>query len=81
MLFQILGLIYFFGIIILIIFISGNLYFQKKLKNIIQNNLELKDERMKITTETFNNISILKLYSWENEFKKKIMKARENELK
>ena len=81
MLFQILGYIYFFGIIILIIFISGNLYFQKKLKNIIENNLKLKDERMKITTETFNNISILKLYSWENEFKRKIILSRENELK
>ena len=35
---------------------------------------------MKITTETFNNIKILKLYSWEDEFKNKINLAREDEL-
>ena len=35
-----------------------------------------KDICMKITTETLENIKILKLYNWENEFKKKILDAR-----
>jgi ABC-type multidrug transport system fused ATPase/permease subunit len=42
--------------------------------------MKLKDKRMKITAETLNNIKILKLYSWENGFKNKINKAREEEL-
>ena len=42
--------------------------------------MKFKDKRMKISHETFNNIKILKLYSWENEFKNKINKAREEEL-
>ena len=42
--------------------------------------MKKKNKRMKITTETFNNIKILKLYSWEEEFKNKINLAREEEL-
>ena len=42
--------------------------------------MKLKDKRMKITAETLNNIKILKLYSWEDEFKNKIYLSRENEL-
>ena len=35
---------------------------------------------MKITTETFDNIKILKLYNWENKFKSKIIEKREEEI-
>ena len=35
---------------------------------------------MKIITETFNNIKILKLYSWEDEFLNRINEARKSEL-
>ena len=80
MLFNLLGWIFFIGIIILISFISTNLFFQKKIKILSKENMKFKDKRMKITSETFNNIKILKLYSWENGFKAKINKAREEEL-
>ena len=80
MLFNLLGWIFFIGIIILIAFISTNLFFQKKIKILSKENMKFKDKRMKITSETFNNIKILKLYSWENGFKNKINKAREEEL-
>ena len=39
-----------------------------------------KDICMKVTTETLENIKILKLYNWENEFKKKILEARSVEM-
>ena len=81
MLINILGFIFFVGAFVLIIFISFNFVFQGKLKKVISENMNLKDKRMKITTETFNNIKILKLYSWEDEFKNKINISRENELK
>ena len=80
MLFNILGWIYFIGIIILISFISTNIFFQNKIKILSKKHMEFKDKRMKITSETFNNIKILKLYSWENEFKNKINQARKDEL-
>ena len=80
MLYSILGYVFLFGALVLILFISSNLYFQKKMKSLIKVNMKLKDKRMKITTETFNNIKILKLYSWEEEFKNKINFAREEEL-
>ena len=76
MLFSLLGWVYFIGIIVLILFISTNIFFQQKIKELNKENMKFKDKRMKITSETFNNIKILKLYSWENEFKNKINKAR-----
>ena len=39
-----------------------------------------KDACMKVTTETLENIKILKLYNWENEFKNKILNARRIEM-
>ena len=42
--------------------------------------LKAKDERMKLTTETFNSIKLLKLYNWENEFKTRILEARNVEM-
>ena len=56
------------------------LIFPKKIKQLSKENMKYKDKRMKITSETFNNIKILKLYSWENGFKDKINKARDEEL-
>ena len=35
---------------------------------------------MKITTETFDNTKILKLYNWENKFRNKIIEKREEEI-
>ena len=80
MLFSLLGWVYFIGIIVLILFISTNIFFQQKIKELNKENMKFKDKRMKITSEAFNNIKILKLYSWENEFKNKINKARKDEL-
>jgi Ca2+/Na+ antiporter len=35
---------------------------------------EIRDEKSKVTTETINNIKLLKLYSWTNLFMNKIQK-------
>ena len=80
MLFNLLGWIFFIGIIILISFISTNIFFQRKIKELSKENMKFKDKRMKITSETLNNIKILKLYSWENGFKNRINQSREEEL-
>jgi ATP-binding cassette subfamily C (CFTR/MRP) protein 1 len=42
--------------------------------------MKRKDERMKLTTETFENIKIIKLYNWESKFEEKILKKRDKEI-
>ena len=80
MLFKFFGFSFIFGIVVLLLFMLINVIFMRKFKKLHKTQMMLKDKRMKIITETFNNIKILKLYSWEDEFKNKINNARENEL-
>ena len=42
--------------------------------------MEAKDARMKVTTEALNNPKMLKLYSWEKNFMKRIWRKRALEL-
>ena len=80
MLFKFFGFSFIFGIITLLLFMLINVFFSKKFKKLQKKQMALKDKRMKKITETFNNIKILKLYAWEDEFKNKINDSRENEL-
>ena len=80
MLFKFFGFSFIFGIATLGLFMLVNFLFSKKFKKLQKKQMALKDKRMKKITETFNNIKILKLYSWEDEFKNKIDLAREDEL-
>ena len=80
MLFKFFGFSFIFGIATLLLFMFINFLFSKKFKKLQKKQMALKDKRMKKITETFNNIKILKLYAWEDEFKNKINESRENEL-
>ena len=80
MLFKFFGISFIFGLITLIIFLVINFYFQRQFKKLQKIRMKLKDKRMKITTETFNNLKVLKLYSWEDEFLNRINNAREEEM-
>ena len=80
MLFKFFGFSFIFGIITLLLFMLINVLFSKKFKKLQKTQMALKDKRMKKITETFNNIKILKLYAWQDEFKDKINESRENEL-
>ena len=80
MLFKFFGFSFIFGIVTLVFFMFVNFLFSKKFKKLQKKQMALKDKRMKKITETFNNIKILKLYAWEDEFKNKIDLAREDEL-
>ena len=80
LLFDFFSFSFFAGLGILLIFFLINLkisklfhYYQKKM-------LEKKDIRMRASTETFENIKILKLYSWEKQFMKKCLLARKDEM-
>ena len=80
MLFKFFGFSFIFGILTLLLFMIINVLFMKKFKVLFGKQMMLKDKRMKVITEAFNNIKILKLYAWEDEFKNKINNSRENEL-
>jgi ATP-binding cassette subfamily C (CFTR/MRP) protein 1 len=81
MIFIYFGLSYLFGIATLIIFFAINLYITIEYSKISENLLYTKDDRMKITAEVFNSLKLFKLYGWEEEFKKRIENARNDELK
>ena len=81
LLFNFFGISFLFGIIAFIIMIIINLVIFQQYNILEQQFLKAKDNRMKTTTETFDNIKILKLYNWENKFKDKILDKRESEIK
>jgi len=72
-LFYFLGVSFLFGMIPLVLFIIVN-YFMYSTYSGLENDLLLrKDERMKVTTETFEYLKLLKMYDWEDEFKKRVI--------
>ena len=79
-LFTYFGFSFIFGIItlILIFFIFASL--QKIRAKYQKEILAKKDRRMRTTTQAFEMIKIIKLYSWEDYFLNKIRKEREEEL-
>ena len=80
LLFTFFGYAFLAGIGVMFIFIFCNYKMFKDYRFVQKNLLKAKDERMKLTTEVFDNIKILKLYNWENEFKDKILQTREKEI-
>ena len=80
MLFKFFGISFIFGIGTMVLFMIINVCFMRNFRKMHKQQMMLKDKRMKTLTETFNNIKILKLYSWEDEYMKKINEDRENEL-
>lgn len=81
-LYNLLGPCMWVGVIIMVIMIPVNsviMRIQKKLQKIQMRN---KDERTRIISEILNNIKSLKLYGWEDPYKKKLDHVRnEKELK
>ena len=74
------GISFLAGFIILIIYIFFNMFLQKKRREIEKFYLEAKDLRMKISTEALNYLKLIKLYSWEDEFSKRIGESRIKEI-
>ena len=72
-LFSFFGISFIFGLITLILFLFVNFFIQMKLFGLENEILAAKDERLKITSETFNCLKVLKLYSWEGEFLKRVI--------
>ena len=80
LLFEFFHFTFIFGLIVIVIFFILNYKISKEVKIRQNRMLEKKDLCMKVTTETFENIKILKIYNWENNFKRKIIQARKIEM-
>lgn len=80
LLFDFFGISFLFGLIAFIIMILINIIIYQKYNEIEKQFLKAKDNRMKTTTETFENIKIIKLYNWESKFQEKILEKREYEI-
>jgi ABC-type multidrug transport system fused ATPase/permease subunit len=80
MLFVFFGLSFLFGFGCLFLSFVINFFIQKRFQKLSKETLKAKDKRMKVTTETFNNLKVLKLYSWEDEYLKRINTHREDEI-
>ena len=80
MLFTYFGFSFIFGIITLILIFIIFASLQKIRAKYQKEILAKKDRRMRTTTQAFEMIKIIKLYSWEDYFLNKIRKEREEEL-
>ena len=79
-LFRYFGLCFIVSLLCLVGILFGLSYVQRMKINFQKDILVYKDERLKTTTELFNFIKYLKLYSWEDYFKEKILSRRNKEL-
>ena len=80
LLFDFFSFSFFAGLGILLIFFGINLKISKLFHFYQKKMLAKKDIRMRASTETFENIKILKLYSWEKQFMKKCLLTRKDEM-
>ena len=80
LLFDFFSFSFFAGLSILVIFFLINLKMSKMFHFYQKKMLAKKDIRMRASTETFENIKILKLYSWEKQFMKKCLLTRKDEM-
>lgn len=69
-----------FGLTVLVIFLIINYFMYRQYQLYFRENSKLRDKRMNISSETFNHLKLLKLYSWEQEYFKRILDSRKEEL-
>ena len=80
LLFKYLGIAFIFGFIVMIIFFIVNIYYRKQFSLYLKLHINKSDSRMKITTQTFNNLKVIKLYGWDDIFLNRIEKSRKEEI-
>jgi ATP-binding cassette subfamily C (CFTR/MRP) protein 2 len=80
LIYDFIGIPYVSGIGSMLLFIGISLLVQIKYRQLMVTLGHMKDERLKVTTETFNNLKALKLYGWDSEFLRKIEQRRQEEL-
>ena len=80
-LYEFFGISATFGLSVLLIFFIINYFMYRKYQLYFRITSKNRDKRMSITSETFGNLKLLKLYSWEQEYLKRIEDTRAEELR
>ncbi len=80
LLFKYMGISFIFGFIVMIIFFIVNIYYRKQFSLYLKLHIKKSDMRMKLTTQTFNNLKVIKLYGWDDIFLNRIEKTRKEEI-
>lgn len=80
LLFNFFGIYYFAGFTVFLIMIFVNRFFLAKQNKHYTEYFNKKDDRMRLTTQIFNHLKILKLNSWEDYFKQSLHKLRTCEI-
>jgi len=68
------------GVCVMILLIPLNGVMASKAKKIHVKQLELKDQRIKVTNEVLNGMKALKMYAWEINYQERLASIREKEL-
>lgn len=79
-LFYYLGLSFFSGVGVYVVAFVFNLLLSKIQARLQKVYMAKQDARLNITTESLNNIKMLKLYSWTSQFEEAIDSKRDAEL-
>ncbi|XP_034235576.1 multidrug resistance-associated protein 1-like isoform X2 [Thrips palmi] len=79
-LYQTLGISAIAGIVVLLFMVPVNAWLADRVESLQISQMELKDERVKLTNEVLGGMKILKLYAWEGFFGDLVQSIRNKEL-
>ncbi|CAJ0609669.1 unnamed protein product [Cylicocyclus nassatus] len=79
-LWRILGVAVIAGLVILIAMVPFNSYISVKMRDCQVQQMNHKDERMKLMSEILSGIKVLKLYAWEKSMQNTVLDIRQKEL-
>ncbi|CAI5772734.1 resistance-associated 1-like isoform X1 [Podarcis lilfordi] len=68
------------GVSVLLLVLPANAFFAAKVKQLQKSQMKSKDQQIKLLSEILHGIKILKLYTWEPSYQKKIVDIREREI-
>ncbi|KAJ8688624.1 hypothetical protein QAD02_024419 [Eretmocerus hayati] len=80
-LWRVLGMAVFAGVAIMAFLIPLNAFLTSKTEKLQLQQMEYKDQRVKLTNEVLNGMKVLKLYAWEPSFEEQILKIRNEEIR
>lgn len=69
------------GLAVMLILIPLNGFIVNRIEKMQTQQMNTKDERIKLMSEILNGIKLLKLYAWEPSFVKQVLKIRDKEIK
>ena len=79
--FYVFGVAFLAGLGVFIVAFVANYINGRWMRTVQKQVMKSKDARMKVSTEAINNIKMIKLYSWQDNFLERIYRRRVNDVK